>query len=351
MRKTLRYGLTRLTAPRAGRIIAVLALVLGFVTPAAAAEPGKLSGGQKYHLPDWFKESFLELADDATEAAEADKHAMLFLYMDECPYCDAVLKESLVESDYTGWLQKRFDVIGINVRGDREVAFNEEITVTEKELAELLGVRQTPAIIFLDAANKPVQRSDGYRTPTDVKRILNYVNDKAYLQTSLTSYIRSLDNPAPYQFRAHGAFTETDDLSKAKTPLVVLFEDASCTSCDLLHDTLLKHQDVNELMKQLTVVRLDAGSNAALTAPDGSKTTAADLAGILKMDARPGFVLMNEGKPLVRIEGVLRHFHFATALRYAAERKFEEYATYREYSRAYRQSLLDAGINVDLGKQ
>ena len=31
-----------------------------------------------------------------------------------------------------------FDVIAINIQGDREIAFNEEVSVTNKQLAEIL---------------------------------------------------------------------------------------------------------------------------------------------------------------------------------------------------------------------
>ena len=334
-----------------GALVAFILLTLATATGATATSPGKLTGGIAYQLPDWFKESFLELAEDAAEAAEADRHVMLFMDFEECPYCEAVLRESIVESSYSKWLRKRFDIIAINVRGDREVAFDEQLTVPEKQLAEILGVRQTPSVIFLDATNKPVQRSDGYRTAADFKRILDYVDSKAYLQMDLTSYIVSQANPQPYTLRPHPAFSDISDLSASARPVLVLFEDSSCTACDLLHDTLLAHTDVNELMKQLTVVRLDASSEQSLITPEGVRSTPREWARTLGLNARPGFVLFDDGKEQLRIEGVLRHFHFATALRYGAERQYDEFESYREFSRIYRQSLLDAGIDVDLGSQ
>jgi hypothetical protein len=53
----------------------------------------------------------------------------------------------------------------------------------------------------------------------------------------------------------------------------------------------------------------------------------------------------------VRIAGVLRHFHFTTALRYVGERHDRDHATLRDYSQAYRQRLLDAGVDIDMGRQ
>ena len=56
-------------------------------------------------------------------------------------------------------------------------------------------------------------------------------------------------------------------------------------------------------------------------------------------------------KELVRIKGVLRHWHFTTALRYVAEARHVEYATLRDFSQAFRQQQLNAGMTVDLGRQ
>jgi len=331
---------------------AMLILLLGaFVVVAPAAETGRLTGGKRYEIPDWFKTSFLELADDAAEAAEADKHVMLYMHLDECPYCEAVLRESIVGSDYSLWLRERFDAIAINIRGDREVAFNEEVTVTEKELAQMLKVHQTPAVIFLDGANRQVMRIDGYRTPVEFKRVLDYVDDKAYLQMDLAGYVAKTASGPHYALRPHAVFADIADLSASDKPVMVLFEDAWCGGCDLLHDTLLNDPEVNTLLKRFTVVRLDAESETPIIDPTGKKTTPRVWVRELGINARPAFVLYAQGKELVRIDGVLRHFHFTTALRYVGEGRYLEYATLRDYSRNYQQKLLDAGVTIDLGRQ
>jgi hypothetical protein len=62
-----------------------LAVVLGALgASAVGAQPaGRMTGGQQYEIPEWFTQSFLDIADDAAEAAEADRHAMLFIHADE----------------------------------------------------------------------------------------------------------------------------------------------------------------------------------------------------------------------------------------------------------------------------
>ena len=331
---------------------AVLFLLLCiFTTVTLSAESGRLTGGKRYEIPDWFKSSFLELADDAAEAAEADKHVMLYLHLDECPYCEAVLRESIVGSDYSPWLRERFDAIAINIRGDREVVVNEEVTVTEKDLAQMLKVYQTPAVIFLDGTNRQVMRVDGYRTPLEFKRVLEYIDDKAYLQMDLASYVARTVSGPHYALRSHSAFTEVADLSSGDKPVLVLFEDAWCDGCDLLHDTLLADPEINELLAEFTVVRLDAESEAPIIDPSGKTTTPRAWVRELGINARPAFVLFADGQEMVRIAGVLRHFHFTTALHYVGKGRYLEYATLRDYSMDRRQKLLDAGVTIDLGRQ
>jgi thioredoxin-related protein len=334
-------------------VAALLCALLLAVTllPAWAAERGRLTGGIRYELPGWFKESFLELADDASEAAEADRHVMLFMHREECPYCAALLEESIAGSDYTPWLRKRFDVIAINVRGGREVVFDEQLTVSEMELARFLEVRQTPAVIFLDGNNNRVLRVDGYKTPADFRRILDYVDTKSYLTMDLASYVAKTAAGPTYTPRPHPAFTDRTDLSDVDGPLMVIFEDAWCGACDLLHDTLLADAEVNDLLDEFTVVRLDGESVAPLVDPSGRATTPRAWSRALGIDTRPALFLFGDGEERVRIEGVLRHFHFTTALRYVAEAKYDDYPTLRDYSIQRREALLQAGITVDLGRQ
>jgi thioredoxin-related protein len=148
--------------------LAALALfVLASVSGANAAEQGKLTGAKMSTHPDWFKESFLEIADDVDEASEAGKHVLLFMEMNGCPYCFKMIEENFKDASYKAFIQHNFDVIALNIKGDREVTLNTETSATEKEIAETLGVTYTPTLIFLNNDNKPVARVNGYRNVDD----------------------------------------------------------------------------------------------------------------------------------------------------------------------------------------
>ena len=141
-------------------------------------------------MPSWFKSSFLELADDVDEAKESNKHVLLFFHLDECPYCEQMVKD-FDQQPLKAFIQKRFDVIAINIRGDKEVAINEEESLTEKELATKVGVQYTPTIIFLNQKNQTVTRTNGYRKPEKLKEVLSYVYDKAYIDLTLPQYCKN----------------------------------------------------------------------------------------------------------------------------------------------------------------
>ena len=83
--------------------------------------------------PDWFKVSFLDLYEDIEEAAEDNKRVMLFFFQDGCPYCKKLLEDNFGQRKIAQKTQKYFDVIAINIWGDREVTIGDKV-VTEKEL-------------------------------------------------------------------------------------------------------------------------------------------------------------------------------------------------------------------------
>jgi len=90
-------------------------LLLIFVTaniPLTYAE-GKVTGGQISKHPAWFKESFLDIAEDISEAADSDKHVMLFMHLNGCPYCK-IIKPFSETSTFNSGLCALFFIFNIN---------------------------------------------------------------------------------------------------------------------------------------------------------------------------------------------------------------------------------------------
>lgn len=320
--------------------------------PAFSADPpqrGSIVGGVDHETPGWFKESFLEIADDVEEATEEGRHVLLFFQLNGCPYCDRMLEESFESAPITDYIQEHFDTIAINVRGDRDIAFNEELSVTEKELSEILKVRATPAIVFLDETNKSVVRVNGYRAPQRFQQILEYVASKSYQSVKLADYLQARLKRDVYQLRDNSLFTKTTDLSAVKGPLMVILEDGSCYDCNEFHDGVLAHPQVREEIAPYTIVRLDADSDQKVIDVDGTTTTAGAIARKHEMIYRPGVLVFDQGQLVRRHDSLTFPHHFKESMRFVAG-GFYKNQDYRTYSEQRTEELLAKGINIDLGR-
>ena len=93
---------------------------------------GELIGSQLVTHPEWFVESFLDIAEDAASAGDEGKHVILFFDSPGCPYCYKMIEENFKHSSYTEFIQDNFHTIALNIRGDREVAFREDLHPRKK---------------------------------------------------------------------------------------------------------------------------------------------------------------------------------------------------------------------------
>ena len=327
-----------------------MALLLGGAELAMADAPkaGVVTGGVHHAMPDWFKESFLEFADDAEEAGDADKHLLLFFQLNACPYCAKMLADVFETEPYTSYIQTHFDTIGLNVRGDREVVFNNEITLIEKDLAKQLNVFATPGIIFLNSNNQVVARVDGYRAPERFQGIMEFVSSRAYERMSLNEYMAANMNKDAYQLRNFSLYADTTDLSAVEGPMVTVFEDGGCYDCNLFHDRVLGDAFVQQRLQEVTLIRVVADDVHTYTDVDGEVLTGAALATKYQMTFRPGVLMFDEGLVVDRMDSMMYKHHFAVGLKYISSGAYKN-IDYRQFSRAYRNGLLDAGLDVDLG--
>ena len=323
-----------------------LALFIAGVPATAEAAPGKMTGGQKYDMPAWFKMSFLDLKDDLKEANAHGRQLMLFLHLEECPYCARMLNENFREGATREFIERHFDVIGIDIRGSRTVAWFDGHQYSELALVRMLKVYATPTIIFIDPEGKTALRLDGFRKRQAFRQALDYVQQKAYRQESLVSFIAK-QQQAPYRLRAEPMFRELTDFKNYRKPLAVMFEDKDCTDCDEFHDKVLTHPEVLPELSRFTIVRLDAYSDQPITDINGKRTTPKQWAERLKLIYRPGIVLFNEGKEIARVDGMLYHFHFKELLRYVSGRYYKQYDSFSQYNAARRTELLQQGIDID----
>jgi thioredoxin-related protein len=326
----------------------LLVTVVGATAAVAEDAPrGRLAGGEKYDLPPWFKKSFLALREDAKEAGAHGRHAMLFMHLEECPYCARMLNENFWAGETKEFMQKHFDVIGIDIRGSNPVEWLDGKTYTEQELAAVTKVVATPTVVFLDANGKVVLRLNGYRQPQAFRQALAYVQGRHYEKQTLASFVEKQGQKAVYQFRSHPKYVEMTNFKGYTKPLAILFEDKDCADCEEFHTKTFTHPEVQPELEKFTVVRLDAYSTSPIIDIDGRKTTPKDWAKRLSIVYRPGIVLFNEGKERARMDGMLYRFHFKELLRYVSGQYYHEYQTKTQYNAARREELLQQGVVID----
>ncbi len=321
----------------------------GLTLSSAATAAGRITGGVEYEPPEWFKESFLEIAEDVDEAKEAGKHVMLFFHLNGCPYC-ARTAEFFDQESIRSILQKDFDSIAINIKGDREIAMNENLNTTERLLASYLKVQYTPTILFLDHDNRTVLRLNGYRSPEVFRTALDFVRQQAYRKQSFSEYKRAHMKRGGYRFIDNPLFEDIRDFSKLREPVMMIFEDRDCVSCDTFHHKLIKRPEIVEQMKRYRVVRLDANSEQPIVDFNGRKTTPRAWADALKLSYRPGVVLFDQGKEVARVESLLYPFHFEHVLRYGLDGNYRKYPSYLALMEERQQKLLAEGKQINIGK-
>nr|MCS5590643.1 thioredoxin fold domain-containing protein [Candidatus Thioglobus sp.] len=260
--------------------------------------------------------------------------------------------EGFKNNTNTQIIKDNFDVVAINIRGNKEVTLKEDMTMTEDQVRDHYKVRFTPTIVFLDGNNKMVHKVNGYRSVENFKNILNFVKSRAYQSTTLAEFVQQQKRTKHYQFKDHNSFQSITDLSvKRDKPLLVLFEDQYCVFCNKLHDGHLKNPEILKELDLFDVVRFDAESDQAIIDVDGNKTTPKKYANKLGLNYRPGIVMFDQGDEVMRIDALLYSYHFSGHLRYIGERHYKQYPdSVFDYLRVYRQKILDSGQDIDLSK-
>ncbi len=125
----------------------LIAAAAAIVAPRPAhAEAIRVDGGN--YTQSWFLESFLELGNDLTEAAEKGKRFAIMWELNGCPYCRRVHTENFADSAIESFVRERFEILGLNLQGSREVTDFDGEKLTEKRLAGKYGIRYAPTFQF-----------------------------------------------------------------------------------------------------------------------------------------------------------------------------------------------------------
>ena len=133
----------------------------------ASEGKGKCRGAKPTAYPSWFKLSFLDFKEDIEDARKRKKRLMVIYTRRGCPYCNALVERNLKNRRIQKKVRRYFDVIALNLWGDKETAYTDGKSYTEKTLGKKLKIQFTPTVLFFDEKGKIILRLNGYLPPPE----------------------------------------------------------------------------------------------------------------------------------------------------------------------------------------
>lgn len=303
--------------------------------------------------PAWFKSSFLDLEEDITEASESGKRLVVFFYQDGCPYCKKILQDNFGQRDIAEKTRKNFDVVSLNIWGDRDVSFG-DIETTEKDFAARLKVMYTPTLLFFNEQGKAVLRTNGYYHPAKFNAALDYVLGHFDKKEKFRSYLARV-SPAKQKGEIHKSLETIKSPYNFSVPAkkyrLVMFEQKQCKDCDELHKDILTQQASKEQLKKLDVAVLDMWSEEKITRPDGKKSNIKQWAKDLDIQYAPSLVYFDlQGKEVFRSDAYLRSFHIQSVMDYVSSEAYKTQPNFQRYIDKRAHDLREQGVEVDIMK-
>lgn len=337
-----------------GSAVGLFALVLSAVAwPIPAfAQRAPIRGAGEFTVPAWFKNSFLDLKEDAAEAAAQGKLLLVYIGQDGCPYCAALFNTNFSQKPIVDYTRTHFDAIEINLWGDRPVTDFDGEKLTEKTFAAKHDVWFTPTIFFFDGQGTKILRVNGYYPPRRFIAALRYVAEERAKGEAFGAYLARVAPQA-----APGALTDEPFFEKPphdlrtraqRQPIVVFFEQRDCEECDALHRDVLAHAETRAQLARFRVVQLDRWSATPVIAPDGQQLTARTWADQLGVGYLPTAVFFDQGREVIRIEAMLKVFHLQSVMDYVQSGAYRTQPSFQRFIQGRAERLREAGVPVDL---
>ena len=331
------------------RVLAILALLIA-VSPA----PTLAQIGEEI-LPPAFTETFLDLPDDAAQAAKSGKRLLLYFGQQGCPYCKELMQTSFTQKAITDKLAKHFVAIGFDLFGDREVTWFDGKLRREKEFAKFLKVQFTPTLLLLDEKGNAIARINGYYPPHRFSAALDYSAQRLEGKLGFAEYMKSVPQTGASATLNEQAFfmKPPHDLRRKAggKPLAVLFESRHCAACDELHKEGFKREATRAAMARFDIARFALSARDPLTTPDGRATTAEAWGRELKVGYTPSVLFFDDtGEEVFRLEAYLRPFHFASSFEYVGSGAYRKEPEFQRFLQHKADGIKERGEKLELWK-
>ena len=301
-------------------------------------------------FPDWFKLSFLDLREDIEEVRESGKQGLMVYFGQKyCAYCKQLLETDLEADDIKAYARKHFDIIGIDIHGDRTVTDLKGQELTESALAIREKTNFTPSLIFFNAAGEEVLRLRGYYPPYRFRAALEYVADAHYKEESFRQYLARADVPLVFEpgdlieepFFMPGPYMLDRSVIPGERPLAVFFEQGNCHACDVLHTGPLQDPEILARFEQLENVQLPFWSLTPVITPSGERLSARQWAEKLGLFYTPTLIFFDpQGQEIMRVDSVVQFYRLRNVLDYVLSGGYREYPTFQRWRASRSPKLL-----------
>lgn len=302
--------------------------------------------------PDWFKSSFLDLRDDIAEAADEGRRLLFYFYQDGCPYCKKLITINFTQKAIIDKTRQNFDVVAINMWGDREVTDYEGNVIKEKDFAAKHRVMFTPTLVFFNEKGEVALRLNGYFPPEKLMVALDYVSGKNENKMRFRDYLKEVNPVAsfgklhekPYMSRSTDAL-----VNRNKDYLAVFVEQKECPACDELHTDVLVRPETIKQISKFDVVQIDMWSKNKIKSFDGTLQNIGQWTKSLDIKYAPTIVLFDKhGKEVIRMEAYLKSFHVQSVLDYVSSGAYKKEPSFQRYIDERAEAIRSKGIEVNL---
>ncbi len=291
-------------------------------------------------LPDWFKLSFLDLREDLHDANANKRGLIIYFGRHDCPYCKAQLEKNWGTPDIVTYTRAHFDVVAIDVLGNRLVTDLNGKEQTEKEFAIANQAHFTPTLFFYDNRGKLALKLTGYRPPYQFRAALEFAADhhqregsfRSYLARAEPAYSYGTDTLNEYPEFHQPAFLNNYSKHKHSKPLLIVFERTHCHACDVLHAGPLNSPQIKKLLTDIDAVQLNMWSDAPVVTPAGKHLTSKSWADELGLSYAPTLIFYDAtGKEIIRVDSVLGFYRLHGVLRYVISGGYRDYPNYQQW--------------------
>jgi len=291
-------------------------------------------------LPDWFKVSFLDLREDLHDAVANKRGLILYFGRHDCPYCKAQLEKNWGLQDIIAYTRAHFDVIAIDVLGNRQLVDFNGRESSEKSFAVENQAHFTPSLFMYDNTGKLALKITGYRPPYQFRAALEYVADEHHLKETFRNYLARAETAFSYgqdELNKYPNFHPANYLAtyrqqKQKQPLLVVFERARCHACDILHAGPLNDPKIRDLLQQLDAVQLDMWGDTPIVTPTGKQMTSKAWADELGLSYAPTLIFYDsQGNEIIRVDSVVGFYRLYGVIRYIVNGGYLKYPNYQQW--------------------